>query len=66
MNYKRDLPKLARMMLSIVNPLRFSEYLSSKLSANPQTCKRWSLLTLTRYNLASTLILPRLEIKRRL
>ena len=57
------LPKLAILSLSIFSPSRLSEFLLSKLLAIPHNCKRWLLLALTRYNLASTLILPGLKLK---
>ena len=57
------LPKLAMLSLSLVSPSRLSEFLLSKLPAVPHISKRWLLLALTRYNLASTLILPRLKLR---
>ena len=57
------LPKLAMLSLSVFSRSRLSEFLLSKLSAIPHICKHWSLLALTRYNLASTFILPRLKLR---
>ena len=51
------------LRLSILSPSRSTEVLLRKLPVIPHNCKRWSLLVLTRYILASTLILPWLEIK---
>ena len=57
------LTKLAMLSLSLFSPSWLSEFLLSKLSAILHICKRWLLLALTRYNLASTLILPRLKLR---
>ena len=59
---QKPLPKLVIRRLSIFIPERLVEFSLSKLSAIPHTCRRWSLVALTRYSLASTLTLPGLKI----